>query len=380
MMHHYSLFLRGLLGLARLFIGLTLIFCQVPTSWAARATDEFIQGYATAVVAMSYPAGVQSIRVNEGMVFLTASSLSNEDKRALREALREVEGVSRVVFVQPESGSHGVTLSSEVKLKDGYLDEYLPVFLPETQLFRPLIADPRWPNFSASYQRYIKGDLLKDVGSVSFGETFSIYRFRGPWESTMEVGIQAGVFSIFDLNAESHDLINADYRLGLPVTISSGNFTNMTRVFHQSSHLGDEYLLRGNVTDRQNLSYEGVDTLFSYDLPKGFRVYGGGGYLFHRTPSEFEPWYTQAGMEFYSPWYWLKGAVRPIAAVDVQNWQENGWNADLSVRGGIQFGNPDFLGRKLMLLLEYYNGKSPNGQFYEKTIEYVGLGLHFFFE
>ena len=33
-----------------------------------------------------------------------------------------------------------------------------------------------------------------------------------------------------------------------------------------------------------------------------------------------------------------------------------------------------------MLLLEYYNGKSPNGQFYENTIEYFGLGLHFFFQ
>jgi len=372
-MHHYFMFLRGLFGL-------TLIFYLVPTSWAAQSTDEFIKGYATAVVAMSYPAGVKSIRVHEGVVFLTGSSLSNEDKRALREALSEVEGVARVVFVQPESGSHGVTLSSEVKRKDGYLDEYLPVFLPETQLFRPLIADPRWPHFSASYQRYTEGDLLKDVGSVSFGETFSIYRFRGPWKSTMEVGVQAGVFSIFDLNSESYDLINADYRVGFPVTISTGDFTNMTRVFHQSSHLGDEYLLRGNTTDRQNLSYEGVETLFSYDLPRGFRVYGGGGYLFHRDPSEFDPWYTQVGLEFHSPWDWLKGAIQPVVAVDVQNWQENGWNTDLSVRGGIQFGNPDFLGRKLMLLLEYYNGKSPNGQFYEKTIEYVGLGLHFFFE
>jgi len=50
------------------------------------------------------------------------------------------------------------------------------------------------------------------------------------------------------------------------------------------------------------------------------------------------------------------------------------------VRAGIQFENPEILGRKLMLLLEYYNGKSPNGQFYESTIEYFGLGLHFFFQ
>ncbi|MCF8127983.1 MAG: DUF1207 domain-containing protein [Deltaproteobacteria bacterium] len=73
------------------------------------------------------------------------------------------------------------------------MDDFLPVFLPETQLFRPLIANPRWPRFSASYQRYTKGDLLKNVGSVSFGESFSIYRFRGPFETTMEVGINPAI-------------------------------------------------------------------------------------------------------------------------------------------------------------------------------------------
>jgi hypothetical protein len=33
-----------------------------------------------------------------------------------------------------------------------------------------------------------------------------------------------------------------------------------------------------------------------------------------------------------------------------------------------------------MLLFEYYNGKSPNGQFFEQSIEYFGIGLHFFYE
>lgn len=51
--------------------------------------------------------------------------------------------------------------------------------------------------------------------------------------------------------------------MGVPLSISTGNFTNMTRVFHQSSHLGDEYLLGKNHVKREGLSYDGVDTLFS---------------------------------------------------------------------------------------------------------------------
>jgi len=35
--------------------------------------------------------------------------------------------------------------------------------------------------------------------------------------------------------------------------------------------------------------------------------------------------------------------------------------------------------RHLQILLEYFKGRSPNGQFYKDTIEYLGLGAHFHF-
>jgi hypothetical protein len=31
------------------------------------------------------------------------------------------------------------------------------------------------------------------------------------------------------------------------------------------------------------------------------------------------------------------------------------------------------------VLLEYFNGNSPNGQFFDRTIEYFGPGVHFYF-
>ena len=222
--------------------------------------------------------------------------------------------------------------------------------------------------------------MLKDVAATNFGESIGLYRLRGPLESTIQLDIQAGVFSIFDLDSQSFDLINADYMVGIPLTIKKDNFANMTSVFHQSSHLGDEYLLRGNSDERINLSYESVNSLFSYHLPAGLRIYAGGGYIFHKDPSDLDPWSTQVGLEFRSPFFWLKGALRPVAAIDVQNRQESNWDTDVSARAGIQFENPDFLSRKLQLLFEYYNGKSPNGQFYEGNIEFFGLGLHFFLD
>ena len=76
----------------------------------------------------------------------------------------------------------------------------------------------------------------------------------------------------------------------------------------------------------------------------------------------------------------MGGALRPVAAIDIQNRQESDWDTDFSTRGGVQFENPNFQGRKMQFLLEYYRGKSPHGQFYENNIEHFGAGLHFFFD
>jgi hypothetical protein len=194
------------------------------------------------------------------------------------------------------------------------------------------------------------------------------------------MGLQAGVFSIFDMN-EGSDLVNADYYVALPLSFKKDNFSAMARIFHQSSHLGDEFLLSEQSEQRINLSYEGLDTILSYNLPFGFRIYGGGGYLFNRDPSDLKPWIAQSGLEFRSPGAWLGGSLRPVAAFDLQNFEESNWDANVSLRAGVQLENPDFLSRKLQILIEYYNGSSPNGQFYARDPEeFIGLGFHFFFD
>ena len=38
----------------------------------------------------------------------------------------------------------------------------------------------------------------------------------------------------------------------------------------------------------------------------------------------------------------------------------------------------EILGRRLLVMLEYFSGNSPNGQFYQNKIDYIGLGAHFY--
>ena len=257
-------------------------------------------------------------------------------------------------------------------------DELSTGFLPDGHVFRSLIADPRWPHFAASYQYYLNDPKLGDVAAVSFGESFTLYRDKlgtGSWEA----GFQGGVFAFFDLDAESKDLINADYMAAVTVAYRLDHFSALGRLFHQSSHLGDEFLLSNRVKNRVNLSYEGVDLRLSYDFfDDALRVYGGEGYLFDVEPARLKPWSLQSGVEFRSPWPGPGAMFRPIAAVDLQYRQENDWHVDLSARAGIEFQGV-LAGRNLQLLLEYFRGHSPNGQFYTDKIDYIGLGLHFNF-
>ena len=104
-----------------------------------------------------------------------------------------------------------------------------------------------------------------------------------------------------------------------------------------------------------------------------------GGYLIHRNPSNLKKWSAQVGIELECPKCFLNNAARPIAAVDLQNRQESDWNLDFSLRIGIQFEKPQSLTKKYQLLLEYYKGYSPHGQFYSRRIEYIGIGNHVYF-
>jgi hypothetical protein len=238
--------------------------------------------------------------------------------------------------------------------------------LPAGHLFKPLLADPRWAHFSASYRNYQNDNFDgKDIASVSFGETIPLYRSHfGQSNVQWETGLQAGVFSDFNLGTSSKDLVNTDFIASFYGSVRVGQFSAFGRLFHQSSHLGDEFLLR-NTNDkfqRVNLSYEGADLKLSYELPLGMRLYGGGGGMFDREPSTLKPWLVQYGLEFRSPVRLDFAALRPVVAVDVKNFQENDWNMDVSARAGFEFENLQVLGRKLQILADAARQESSSPQ------------------
>jgi len=111
--------------------------------------------------------------------------------------------------------------------------------------------------------------------------------------------VVGAIFAQFDLDSASNDLINADYIIGLPLTIRRHGFSIRARVYHQSSHLGDEYLLRSSQIQRENLSFESLELLASQEIGP-LRVYGGGERIFRRDPDTVKPKLLHAGAELRS--------------------------------------------------------------------------------
>ncbi len=108
--------------------------------------------------------------------------------------------------------------------------------------------------------------------------------------------MDGALFAQFNMDSPSHDLINADYTVGIPLTFRYEEFSMRVRLYHQSSHLGDEYLLRYH-PKRVNLSYEAFSLLLARDFGR-FRLYGGGEYRLDRDPSTLSPGMAEWGLEY----------------------------------------------------------------------------------
>src|SRR2546427_4284213 len=236
---------------------------------AAPPDDSYVAGYAAAVLEREFNLPAPSLRVRGGVLTVAESDLAGADRARVVTTLSRIPGVNQVeVLTAPAlapSGSSVTRGSVRGAVPEGTpaSDEARPAtpleyqigWLPGGILFKPLIADPRWPHFSAAYQYYISNRQFADVAAVSFGETLTIYRNHFQ-DVLWELGIQGGVFAFFNIHAASKDLINADYLAAAVAGFRWKDVSALARIYHQSSHLGDEFLLANSSVQRITLPYE----------------------------------------------------------------------------------------------------------------------------
>jgi hypothetical protein len=263
--------------------------------------------------------------------------------------------------------------------------------LPQGELFCPFVADPKWEH---SFLSYFRGEFATianpvdepktNLASIGLGDSFGILRIttRAPGEG-VQLNVSGAIFAQFNLDTPSFDLINADYLVGLPLTFRTRGFSGRLRLYHQSSHLGDEFLL-ANHPERENFSFEAVDLVLSQEAG-ALRVYAGGESFFSRRPQvQLVPRLAHVGVELRPAVF---GAGRLVIAADIkavdQNTSavnQNESSVSVSARAGIEIArvpSPGHPARVVSLLGEYYDGAAPYGQFYRDNIRFFGVGLHF---
>ena len=197
--------------------------------------------------------------------------------------------------------------------------------------FRSPVADPAEPRVAIS-RLNIKRDTDRfQAARASIGYDFGVAQLQGPRaDDGWRLGVFGAIDSLFNLDLPGDALVNTDYRIGLPLSWRRGAFSARTRLFHQSSHLGDELILGGNAPRRISMSFEGVDLLAAWEHG-GWRLYGGGSYAFSSSTELYEGGGAQLGFDFVGSRSLLLG-MRFTAGVDVKWLEATDWRSGTSVK------------------------------------------------
>ncbi len=334
-----------------------MIIITAATASAALVPEEenlYLTGYIKSLLEEKYNSQ-DKVAVRSGEVFLADSIASNPQYEAIINDISKIQGVKTIKLVSQSQ-----------------LERIRKVWLySQEPLMRPLLADPRWPQFSASANYYSIDKVYKHSFDADFGKGFSIIRMGLGESMFSELGIQAGVFADFDMDKSTFILVNADYFVGLPVTVQWEGFTVMGRVYHQSSHLGDEYMEKHPQIDRVDLQYEVLDFIASFEPNEWFRLYGGGGFIFRRTPSTYGRWLYQMGLEMRVV---ADSITIPtlVIALDMKGAEETDYVPAWSALMGVEIARNTYIGA------QFYDGYSPKGMFYKDKVQSFGIGLHIY--
>ncbi len=256
-------------------------------------------------------------------------------------------------------------------------------FFSRAHLFQPLIADPKEPRFYIVYRNDERSTGKRHIGIIGFGETFPIYRLGwGCATNGWQLSIGGGGVARFDLEDDDEDmgdkdLIDSDYLVGLPLSWRKGNWSVRSRIYHESSHLGESAQNSAEMRERRKRSYDGFDVISSY-AKVNWRLYGGAGYLLYHDP-DIKEWGLQLGTEYYGSRSAVGNTGRWVAGLDVKAWEEYDFDVDISIKAGLSFGGKNTHQHHLQLMLEWYDGHANSGVFFEEPIRYVATGLYFGF-
>lgn len=252
-------------------------------------------------------------------------------------------------------------------------------FFPRQVWFKPLLFDPAAAQSSASLLRFQQKNnaSLKVYSPVNLGFQKMVLHLQTGPEKGWEAGIEFGIHSQFSIvstpTAPMGGLDNTDYIIAGVVHYKHGHMVERFSLFHQSSHLGDDYLIRNNIVDPNNRTqnYEQIGYLRSIQLARTRWYYGVGLNISPNTVRKRR--LLQSGVEYEKP---LRDsdAIQFVYGADLKFYEQNDYRPNVKFGTGIRFTRDSLSG--LTFLMEYYNGHLPYSTLEYQMVSWVGIGVY----
>ncbi|NOU19764.1 MAG: DUF1207 domain-containing protein [Bacteroidales bacterium] len=261
-----------------------------------------------------------------------------------------------------------IPTSNANSIKDSTL-----IFFPRNRVFPSVFLDPLECQISGgSYILSRKGNSESLYSLVNFGFTKPVVVKHGK-SILWELNFGAATFTQFDLIKKDNGsylagLLNNDYKLSGDISVQKNKHVLRFRLFHVSSHLGDDYMLRHNDTIPNDKSdnYEQADLTYLRLISNGYWYAGIGEvytkYVFRERLS------VQGGG------LWDFGKSKPVnlfTSISIKIFAENEFNPDLRTALGVSFNRKSE--SLVRIWLEYYSGQLPYSTLKYGRVNWLGL-------
>ncbi|UFH56209.1 DUF1207 domain-containing protein [Spirosoma sp. KNUC1025] len=252
-------------------------------------------------------------------------------------------------------------------------------FLPKGHLFDPIVLDPLEAQTYGSVLPGYWTEGKKYAGSIipfAFGFAKPFYRRTTDPGRAEEWVLDLASYTQFEayhdskLNKARRQIMNNDYKISIIYNIRRGDNNYRIRVYHLSSHLGDDYIYRNQITapSPNSVNYELLDFTYSRTV-NNWRLYGGAGVVLRKT-EERKPISAQLGLFYKKP---STNAARLVGGVDVKFWQQTDFRPGIHGGVGIELGRTQ---NNLTFLVEGYSGFRPYSQFEDQQTSWIGVGVY----
>jgi hypothetical protein len=246
---------------------------------------------------------------------------------------------------------------------------------PAVRSFELPEASPRVHGFVGRLIAARRGDSRfgqEHEGEVVLGENFPLLTLKGGRRAVI-LGLGSQVYGRFSLTDPKSALISTDWVVGVNTTAGLGPWALTLEVYHESSHLGDEY---GNRFQSARLDWtrEALAGWASYVVGV-WRFTGGTSYVLAdqlRLPALA----GSLGIDYRGkPRRLMGGLGRPIAGLFTEAEAATAWRMSTSAKIGVAFATGNT--HDISIGLIAHDGLSTQRQFFRQESQYVGLEVRF---